>query len=119
MYSIPWNKYPYALCPIESRFELLIFETAGEQKDRRNREQSERDRKLQGIEGGGCCEGYFHECRNIENIEWVPAMTRYNWDIDKEPLEDPNRDLFLCPTCSKWYSEHWQERWDDYYGGLL
>ncbi|MHA1470839.1 MAG: hypothetical protein ACTSSP_09805, partial [Candidatus Asgardarchaeia archaeon] len=67
----------------------------------------------------GCCEGYFYECHGRENLSWVSSRTMYTWDVDKEPLEDPNRSYFLCPTCDSQYNEHWQERWDDYYSGRL
>jgi len=115
---------------IQSRFELLIFETASEyierkkkekeeQDERRLKEKEERDKKLIEIEKDGCCEGAFHSCDNKEKVEWTPAMTRYSWDIDKYPLEDPNRDLFLCEKCVEEYFTEWDYRWDEYYGGLL
>lgn len=104
-----------ASSPVDSRFELLLFETIEEERDRRNREQLERLRKLQEIDDTGICEF----CPQTKNIEWIPAMTRYHWDIDKEPLEDPNRSIFLCPRCSSEYNANWQDRWDDYYSGLL
>ena len=42
-------------------------------------------------------------------------MTRYHWDIDKEPLEDPNRKLFLCEECDQEYYELWNNQWEEYY----
>lgn len=55
-------------------------------------------------------------CGAVENIHIEPSMTRYPWN---GMGTDPNRDLPLCEWCGKDYREHWQERWDDYYAGLL
>ena len=101
---------------IGDRFELLILETAQEQKERRLKEQKEREKRLKEIEDYGRCEGFMYECRNKKGVEWIGAATRYEWDVDKYPLEDPNRKLFLCEQCADEYMEYWNEMWDSYYG---
>jgi len=103
---------------IIDRFELLILESAQECDERRLKEKKEREKKLKEIEDAGHCEYYGQFC-NGKDAKWIGAMTRYHWDIDKEPLSDPNRDLFLCDSCAMEYHDYWQERWDDYYSGLL
>lgn len=30
-----------------------------------------------------------------------------------------NTKPFLCPPCTEAYHDHWAERWEDYYSGLL
>ena len=102
---------------ISERFEILIFEDAQQQKERLLREEIEREKYLQSIEDCGCCEGAFWHCNNKKAF-WTPAMTRYHWDIGKEP-EDPNLPIFLCKDCELEYISHWTGRWNEYYNGLL
>ena len=105
---------------MNNRFDILIFEDAQEEKERRAKQKVEREKRLQEIEDKGCCEFCEHFGReNTEGVEWVGSMTRYHWDIDKEPLRDPNRPLFLCPGCAQDYVENMESMWHDYYNGLM
>lgn len=45
-----------------------------------------------------------------------PARTMYAWDGQGE---DPNADLMLCRDCAAEHHANWDERWADYYAGLL
>jgi hypothetical protein len=102
-----------------SRFDLLIFEDAREQKERREKQQKEREKRLKEIEELGSCEGFEGKCENKQDIEWTPARTFYSWNVDEEPLEDPNRDIFLCDNCYKGYNDYWDETWKEYNAGRL
>jgi hypothetical protein len=109
-----------------NKFTLLFRETVKEQKERRLKEAIIRNEKLLRIEGMGICEGMYGPCREFNNpynkknnVSWIPSMSHYYWDIDKFPLEDPNRDLFLCENCAKLFNEHWQEKWEEYYNGCM
>ena len=104
---------------IKDRFALLILETAQEEKERRSKEKTAREKELKKIEEIGICEGWCGPCDNKKGVSWISSMTYYFWDIDKYPLEDPNRELFFCPGCAKDYTEGWTDRWNDYYSGLL
>ena len=104
---------------ISDRFELLDLETVQEQTKRRLKEKIEREKRLREIEAKGQCEGSSVPCNNRKDVKWIPAMTRYYWDIDENSLSDPNRDLFLCHNCANEYVECWTERWNDYYSGVL
>jgi len=98
---------------IDDRFELLLFETVQERDERRAKQKAERDKKLKAIEDEGICEmcGHFGE-RTKEDCEWIPSMTAYVWDKDKNPERDPNRDFFLCSLCSEEYCENMKEMWE-------
>jgi len=109
---------------ITDRFELLIFEDAQQMIDRIRKEEESRKKKLAKIERLGYCEGAYCEgayregvCNNKDDLDWYSARTFYSWNKDKNPLEDPNRDLFLCPLCAKEYNEYWDEMWKEYYEG--
>ena len=105
---------------IESRFEILCFETAQEEKERRARQKKDRERRLQETEDRGECEFCGGQRPDYKNdSKWVGPMTAYHWDMDKDPFADPNRKLFLCSDCAEEDHMYWQERWDDYYSGLL
>lgn len=104
---------------IKNRFDLVFSETVEERKERRLKEKKHRLKRLKEIENRGHCEGFWGLCESKKEATWIVSMTRYSWDIDKKPIEDPNRDLFLCSDCEKEYNDHWQERWEDYYNGLL
>jgi len=104
---------------IDSRFEILIFETVQEQEERRLKEKNERKIKLEQIEKNGCCEGSRFPCNCTENVEWTSSRTHYSWDIDKYPLEDPNRPIFLCPTCAIEHHNHWDDMWGEYRASQL
>jgi len=107
------------MCKINSRFEILCLETAQEQKDRRIRQKEERKKSLKRIEDYGVCEGFQGPCLSTEGLSWTPALSRYPWDIDESPTEDPNRDMFFCPACAKAWIDYWEEMWREYYSGLL
>lgn len=51
-----------------------------------------------------------------DSVEVVGAMTAYHWDGKGE---DPNRNPRLCPSCAEDYISYWDERWKEYYSGLL
>lgn len=100
-----------------SRFDLLQFEDAQQMFERRAKEAESRKNKLAKIEKIGYCEGFAGPCYCRKDVIWVEAMTCYLWDKEKDPEEDPNRQIFLCPQCDTYYVEHWQEMWDDYNDG--
>lgn len=104
---------------MSNRIDLLIFEDAQEMKERREKEAKSREKKLAQIEKNGYCESFRYKCDNKKDVEWMPAATHYYWDVDEDPLNDPNRPIFLCPRCAEEYNTSWQERWDEYYAGLL
>jgi hypothetical protein len=102
---------------MSSRFDILDIEDKEDTKKRRERQKKDRENKLKEIEKRGICE--YPGCEISENVKWIRSMTQYNWDVDKEPEEDPNRSAFLCERCAKEYIDYWQERWDDYNSGRL
>ena len=102
-----------------NRFDLLIFEDAQEMLDRKAKEKKERERKLQEIEEDGRCEGFEGPCDCREDVSWYTSMTCYSWNMEKNPEEDPNRDIFFCPRCGQGYIRHWEETWNDYNAGRL
>ena len=104
------------ICDTFERWEILIFEDIQEKRERLLREKIVRKELLDSIEDDGYCEGFGGRCDN--KGEWVPAMTAYHWNIEKEP-HNPNRPVFLCKQCGEEYTLSWQDRWDDYYSGLL
>ena len=111
---------------INDRFDLLIFENAQQMIDRRSEEAKNRGKKLTEIEKiGECegfegkCEGFEGKCGNRKDVKWTPSRTFYPWNIDKEPLENPNRNIFLCGECEIGYNEYWDEMWNEYYAGRL
>ena len=55
-------------------------------------------------------------CGSTERVQLEPSLTRYPWD---GMGTDPNRDLPLCEHCGAEHREYWEERWADYYAGLL
>lgn len=113
-----YNEYvrsPKIYGSIESRYEILDFESAQEEKSRRLREKKERERKLQEIEDRGYCEGFAGECSNKKDLKWTYSQTNYLWDIDEEPLENPNRPLFFCSSCAEGYMDYWYDMCRDYY----
>jgi hypothetical protein len=102
-----------------SRFELIFEETAQEMFERRAKQAESRQKKLDKIEKSGYCEGVSHKCDNRDGVEWVDGRTFYQWNIDEDPDEDPNRDRFLCPGCAKEWNDYWDEMWNEYYYGRL
>ena len=104
---------------IKDRIEIMLFETIEEEKERRKKKREDREKVLKEIENKGVCEGVEGKCDCKKDVTWINSRTFYSWDIDEEPLEDPNRSIFLCPHCAEVYNRHWQDRWDDYYAGLL
>lgn len=36
-----------------------------------------------------------------------------------ELLDDPNAPVVLCDGCGKDHDAYWDERWEEYYRGLL
>jgi len=101
-----------------SRFDILLFETAQEMFERRAKEAKNREKTLAKIEKMGYCEGVSHKC-DRKDTSWISARTFYPWDIDEEPLEDPNRSYYLCSACAEEYNSYWDEMWNDYYAGRL
>jgi hypothetical protein len=51
-------------------------------------------------------------CHEVTTLVLTPSMTQY---------EDPERNLpfYACKWCSEEYIEEMQDRWNDYYAGLL
>ena len=54
-----------------------------------------------------------------------PRITRYEMILEEnfgepppEP-EDPNADIPLCRSCAEAHHEEWNNRWAEYYRGLL
>jgi hypothetical protein len=48
------------------------------------------------------------ECGATEGVRLVQAMTVY-----------PDTPILFCGSCAEDYRSYWQERWDEYYSGLL
>lgn len=46
----------------------------------------------------------------------APVMTLYCWD---GLGDDPNKPPILCAAHTDEWVSGWQERWDEYYGGML
>jgi hypothetical protein len=55
-------------------------------------------------------------CGSIWGVKLEPSYTAYYWD---GVGEDPNREVMLCRACAEYHRDYWQERWDEYYAGLL
>ncbi len=49
-------------------------------------------------------------------VEAESSRTCYHHDHDGE---DPNAPIMLCRPCAKMHHEEWDERWSEYYSGLL
>jgi len=97
----------------------MIFETAQEMKDRRLREADNRVDILKKIEGRGRCEGVQGPCEATSGLSWATPRNAYKWDVDKDPIRDPNGDMFLCESCAGWMKEYWDEMWGEYYSGCM
>jgi DNA-directed RNA polymerase subunit RPC12/RpoP len=54
--------------------------------------------------------------RRVPGVERECSRTRYPWNGEGK---DPNRDVYLCRDCAKDHHEHWDDRWADYYSGLM
>lgn len=61
-------------------------------------------------EGKICCEG---------EVKLRHAMTAYHFEGEPNSPEDPNKDFYACEACWIEYRDYWQERWDEYYSGIL
>jgi len=70
------------------------------------------------------CEG----CGKSEGVELEDSRTMYAppvlnyWDrvlLDGEEPPDPNAPIPLCRDCAVEHHANWDERWADYYSGLL
>lgn len=48
-----------------------------------------------------------------------PRMTSYQTDLPYDHPENPNADLQLCPDCAQQHLEEMNDRWAEYYSGLL
>jgi hypothetical protein len=54
-----------------------------------------------------------------------PRLTRYerileeNFGEELPDSEDPNADIPLCRGCAEDHHKNWNERWAEYYAGLL
>lgn len=103
----------------DERYEILDLENAGEKKARRNKQHLQRKAKYKKIEDHGICEGFEGPCLETREVSWIGPSTSYPWDKDKDPLNDPNRRLFMCEQCAAGYYDHWKEMWTDYYNGRL
>jgi len=65
-------------------------------------------------------------CGGTDGVALEPTRTAYSrreknaWDVilEREP-EDPNQPVLLCRPCAVDYNKEWDERWAEYYGGLL
>lgn len=55
-------------------------------------------------------------CERSDGVEIESGRTAYHWDGKGE---DPNRSIPLCRECAKEHHDYWDERWSEYYGGLL
>jgi len=44
------------------------------------------------------------------------SHTRYVWDGTGE---NPNRDRLLCPDCAIEYTEEMEDKWNEYYSGIM
>lgn len=44
------------------------------------------------------------------------SRTMYYWNGQGR---NPNRDVFLCRSCAADHHEYWDDRWSEYYGGLM
>ena len=64
---------------IENRFEILDFENAQEEKERRARQKKEREKRLQEIEDRGECEGLFGPYDN-KDLSWLPDGSAHSRD---------------------------------------
>lgn len=62
------------------------------------------------------------------NVSLQPSRTAYvqpmltTWDrilLDGEDPPDPNADIPLCEDCVVEHEAYWDERWAEYYSGLL
>jgi hypothetical protein len=56
------------------------------------------------------------QCGTNKHVRLEPSRTQYHWDGEGE---DPNADVPLCPPCAEEHRAYWNERWEEYYGGLL
>jgi len=52
-------------------------------------------------------------------LSWATPRNAYKWDVDKDPIRDPNGDMFLCESCAGWMKEYWDEMWGEYYSGCM
>lgn len=60
----------------------------------------------------------FHHCEHCGDAPatFESGRTCYHWDGKGR---DPNGRVWLCEGCAKEYHDYWDERWSDYYSGLL
>jgi uncharacterized protein (DUF1778 family) len=65
-------------------------------------------------------------CETAEDVRLEPSRTSYsNTVITRfhiildEPPEDPNQDIPLCRKCAVLHHEEWDDRWREYYVGLM
>jgi len=49
-------------------------------------------------------------------VEAEPSRTCYHCAPGDD---DPNKDIMLCRKCAERHHEEWDEKWADYYSGLL
>lgn len=66
---------------------------------------------------GGC-----ERCGSLWKVKPESSRTCYHVEgiegRENTPV-DPNRDVRLCRPCAEEHHENWDQRWSEYYSGLL
>jgi hypothetical protein len=65
-------------------------------------------------EGGRGCQA----CGATSGVIRYHQRTMYRYDGGPGDADDPNM-VTLCPPCRAENDAYWDERWEEYYGGLL
>lgn len=63
------------------------------------------------------CEGHMGPCNKVAETS-TPALTAYSYQPEEGDMS-PNRNIFLCASCSEAYLNEMKSRWDEYHAGLL
>lgn len=58
-------------------------------------------------------------CGSTEKLKLEDSRTRYFFEGEINAPNDPNRRLLLCLNCAEDHHNYWDDRWDDYYQGLM
>ena len=72
-----------------------------------------RRREINITEKGGC-----QRCGSTVNVTRRAQRTMYPYNGETGSPDDPNY-VTLCPPCHEENDAYWDERWEEYYGGLL